>query len=493
MKSYLKLKEVFKQRSQLIYTQHIMRWDEAVMMPEGASDTRAEAMAMLDCLTQKIVVNNKNKKLIAAAIAEAGLSAWDQANLIWMEHKYTIAACIPAKLTEKLALASMNAEQRWRKLREQNDWRSFLPHFKKLFKLVRESAERRGDVLQMSPYDALLNEYAPGFDQQRIDAIFADLRQVMPGLVQQAMSKQQSESVTIPAGPFATNSQKELGLSVMRDLQFDFKQGRLDQSHHPFCSGGPTDVRMTTRYQTDEFHSSLLGICHETGHALYEQGLPREWINQPVGVVENMAMHESQSLLIEMELCRSPAFYHYLVPAIKKQFGEQEAFTADNLYQLATRVKPNLIRVDADEMTYPLHVILRYELEKELFNDVIALEDLPARWDELMQSYLGLSTRGNDKDGVMQDVHWPSGAFGYFPAYTLGRLIAAQFFAAFLRAQPQFFAEAKQGHFRGLIQWLNENIHAEASALPTEELLRKVTGESLNPAYFLDHIKRRYL
>ncbi len=493
MKSYLKLKELFKQLSQLHYTQRIMQWDEAVMMPEGAAETRAQAMATLSGLTQKMLVNKKNQTLIAAAKQEQGLSAWDSANLAWMEHKYTVAACIPVKLTEKLTTASMNCEQAWRKMRAQNNWKQFLPHFNKVFKLVKETTKRRADVLQLSPYDALLDQYAPGFNQKKIDAIFADLKQTMPALVQQAKNKQSKEQVALPAGPFAMELQKELGLTVMHALQFDFNQGRLDVSHHPFCSGGPTDVRMTTRYQKDDFHSALLGICHETGHALYEQGLPREWIDQPVGVVDSMAMHESQSLLIEMQLCRSPEFYHYLLPEVKNKFGEQEAFTADNLYQLAIRVKPNLIRVEADEVTYPLHIILRYELEKALFNDEITLKDLPTRWDELMRSYLGLSTKGNDKDGVMQDVHWPSGAFGYFPAYTLGRLMAAQFFATFLRQNPQFFAEAAKGNFSGLVNWLHKNIHSQASVLPTEDLLKKVTGESLNSKYFLDHIKQRYL
>ena len=279
----------------------------------------------------------------------------------------------------------------------------------------------------------------------------------------------------------------------MKSLQFDFNHGRLDSSHHPFCNGIPQDIRITTRYSEEEFITSLLGICHETGHALYEQGLPQKWVSQPVGAIHSMAMHESQSLLIEMQVCRSPAYFQFLLPLIQQEFGKNETLTADNLFKLITRVTPSLIRVDADEVTYPLHVIMRYELEKGLFKGELALRDLPQHWDELMRKYLGLSTQGNDKDGVMQDVHWPSGAFGYFPAYTLGRLIAAQFFEAFSRSHPHFDKEVQQGNFQALIVWLRKHIHESASLLDTAALLKQVTGKNLESQHFINHIKQRYL
>lgn len=490
--SYQQLKSVFSQLSHFHYAERILHWDEAVMMPEGAGTARANALATLNCTAQKVLVNAKNKKLIASA-KQQELPFWDAANFKWMEKKYIYAACIPSRLTKKLTQETLLCQQIWRKLRVQNKWREFLPTFKRMFKLVKEVAKRRGDALQLNPYDALLDEYAPGFDQNNIDEIFITLKKTIPQLLDQITKKQESDHVEMPRGPFLIEQQKQLGLAVMKAMQFDFKHGRLDTSHHPFCDGAPMDVRITTRYNEHEFLSSLMGICHETGHGLYEQGLPREWVDQPVGRIDSMAMHESQSLLMERQVCGSLSFYHYLLPHIEAHLGCQTAFTAENLYKIASHVQAGLIRVDADEVTYPLHIVLRYEIEKKLFNGELGVEDLPAYWNECMQTYLGISTQGNDKDGVMQDVHWPLGAFGYFPAYTLGRLIAAQLFATFMKTHPDFYTELKQGNFTSLHHWLHTNVYSHAASLSTNDLLIKVTGKTLDSNYFIQHIQKKYL
>lgn len=492
MSSYQKLKTIFRQYAQLRDLQSVLRWDEAVMMPEGAGTLRAEGLTTLNTLSEKILVNRKNAKLLEAA-KEENLSSWDKANLKWMQKKYQLAACLPIKLTEKITTESMACEQAWRSLRAENNWKAFLPHFKKLFKLVKEVSKRRGEALALSPYDALLDENAPGFNEASIDHIFKGLKQEIPHLIQEISKKQASEKVILPKGPFPIDKQKELGSSVMKLMGFNFRHGRLDESHHPFCGGHPNDVRITTRYKESEFFSSLSGICHETGHGLYEQGLPSEWVDQPVGGVNSMAMHESQSLLMESLVCCSQEFFQFLLPEMKRHFGHQEALTANNLYNLATRVEPIHIRVDSDEVTYQMHIILRYEIEKELMKGDLDLKDLPERWNQLMSEYLNISTKNNYKDGVMQDVHWSFGAFGYFPAYTLGRLIGAQIFASFLAKHPQFFQGLAQGHFQPIKQWLSENIYSKASSLSTNDLLVQVTGKSLDSSFFLNHIKKRYL
>lgn len=494
MEAYKQLKRIFKKLAHLQYAQKIMMWDEAVVMPEGAGAYRANTVATLDGLIQKTLTKKKIKAwLEKAKIENSHLSVWDQANLKWMEKKYLSAACVPPQLTERLTKARIICEQAWRKLRAQNKWQEFLPYLENTFQLVKEAATRQAEVLQLTPYEALLDEYAPGFTQATIDRLFSELKQALPTLITQIRNKQSTEALKLPQGPFAKEKQKALGLQVMQSLQFDFNRGRLDSSHHPFCNGIPQDVRITTRYSEDEFITSLLGICHETGHALYEQGLPEKWTSQPVGMVHSMAMHESQSLLLEMQVCRSPAYFQFLLPLIQQEFGKQEAFTADNLFKLVTRVKPSLIRVDADEVTYPLHIVMRYEIEKGLFNGELALRDLPQHWDEFMQKYLGISTHGNDKDGVMQDVHWPSGAFGYFPAYTLGRLMAAQFFTAFSHEHSEVNREIQQGNFQTLIAWLRKHIYESASLLGASALLVKVTGKDLEIGDFIQHIKQRYL
>src|SRR5690606_576057 len=264
-------------------------------------------------------------------------------------------------------------------------------------------------------------------------------------------------------GPFPIAAQKALCERVMKLLQFDFDRGRLDVSAHPFSGGVPEDVRLTTRYSEDDFEKSLMGTIHETGHGRYEQGRPLAWLGQPVSEARSMAVHESQSLSFEMQLGRSRAFMELLAPLLVEYFGAQPAFEPDNLFKLYTRVTPGFIRVDADEVTYPAHVILRYEIERPLIEGEIEAEDIPALWDAKMEQLLGLDTRGNYKDGPMQDIHWTDGAYGYFPCYTLGAMYAAQWFATLRRTQPTLDADIARGHLDGVFSWLRANIWEPAS------------------------------
>jgi carboxypeptidase Taq len=279
----------------------------------------------------------------------------------------------------------------------------------------------------------------------------------------------------------------------MKRLGFDFEAGRLDVSTHPFCGGVPEDVRMTTRFREDEFLGSLMGTIHETGHGRYEQNLPREWLGQPVAHARSMAIHESQSLSFEMQLGCHPGFVARLAPLVAQAFGDQPAFEPVNLARLMTRVKPGFIRVDADEVTYPAHVILRYEIERPLIEGEIEAEDVPALWDAKMMELLGVDTRGNFKDGPMQDVHWPEALFGYFPCYSLGAMYAAQWFAAMRRATPDLDARIAAGDLDVVFGWLRESIWTQASLWTTDELARRATGETLNPAHFRAHLEARYL
>ncbi|MCC7285664.1 MAG: carboxypeptidase M32, partial [Burkholderiaceae bacterium] len=274
---------------------------------------------------------------------------------------------------------------------------------------------------------------------------------------------------------------------------FDFDAGRLDVSAHPFCGGVPEDVRMTTRFRDDEFLGSLMGTIHETGHGRYEQNLPREWLGQPLSEARSMAIHESQSLSFEMQLGCHPGFVAQLAPLLQQAFGAQPALEAANLQRLLTRVKPGLIRVDADEVTYPAHILLRYEIERPLIEGEIEVEDIPALWDAKMAELLQLDTRGNFADGPMQDVHWPSGLFGYFPCYTLGAMYAAQWFAAMRRATPELDARIAGGDFAPVFDWLREHIWRSGSRWSTDELATRASGEALNPAHFKAHLEARYL
>jgi len=339
----------------------------------------------------------------------------------------------------------------------------------------------------------MLDRYEPGMRCAQLDRVFGDVRQWLPGLIRQVIAKQAREPVIAAVGPFPQAAQRRLCEQVIGLLGFDFEAGRLDVSTHPFCGGVPEDVRITTRFRDDDFLTSLMGTIHETGHGRYEQNLPRASLGQPVAEARSMALHESQSLSFEMQLGGHPGFVRRLAPLVAQAFGDQPAFAPANLHRLITRVKPGYIRVDADEVTYPAHIILRYEIERPLIEGEIEAEDIPALWDARMMELLGVDTRGNYKDGPLQDVHWSAALFGYFPCYSLGAMYAAQWFAAMRRDMPELDQRIDQGDLTGVFGWLQDKIWNPASRWTTDELALRASGEPLNPAHFKAHLEARYL
>jgi len=470
----------------------IVGWDRNAMMPPQGNAARAAAEAELYALIHRTRTDPKLADLLKAAEQEP-LDDLARANLREIRRDWRDANALPESLVEAKTLAGAKCEHAWRSQRPANDWKGFLENFREVVKLAREEAQLLADDTGLTRYDALMDRFEPGVRAADIDRIFGDVKQWLPDLITRAQAKQGAEKVITPQGPFPVAAQRALNQDVMTLLGFDFTAGRLDESTHPFSGGVPEDVRLTTRYSDDDFARSLLGTIHETGHARYEQNLPRDWLGQPVGTARSYGVHESQSLSFEMQLARSRAFVGLLAPLLKKHFGDQPAFDPDNLYRLWTRVKPGLIRVDADEVTYPAHVILRYEIERALVEGDIEPDDIPALWDEKMQTLLGLDTRGNYKDGCLQDVHWTEGAFGYFPSYTLGAMYAAQWFAAMRRATPDLDACIAEGDLKPVFAWMGANIWSQASLLETPELVLRASGEALNPALFRKHLESRYL
>jgi carboxypeptidase Taq len=279
----------------------------------------------------------------------------------------------------------------------------------------------------------------------------------------------------------------------MRAAGFDFARGRLDVSHHPFCGGSTGDVRITTRYDEADFAPALMGVLHETGHALYEQGRPEAWARQPVGAARGMTLHESQSLIVEMQASRSPEFIAWLAPLVREAFGGRgPAWEAQNVQRLYARVEPGFIRVDADEVTYPAHVLLRYRLETAMIAGDLAVRDLPGAFNDGMRELLGLDVP-DDRRGCLQDIHWPGGSWGYFPTYTLGAMAAAQLFDAARRAVPEIPEALGRGDFGPLRGWLRENVHARASSAGTDEIMRAATGRPLEAEVFRRHLRARYV
>ncbi|MHB2094157.1 carboxypeptidase M32 [Pantoea dispersa] len=490
--AYQELSRTFQRLARFGHLGAIAGVDMQTTMPPGGSQARGEAMAELSVFMHELLTDKRLGGLFDAAGQES-LNDVEQANLGEMQRAWRQATLLPASLVEAKSLAGSRCEHAWRSQRPANDWQGFSANLKEVVKLSREEAQLRADALGVSRYDALLDVFEPGMTSAQLDSTFGDLKSWLPDLLQKAVARQQATPIAQPVGPFAIESQKQLGLSVMATLGFDFNHGRLDVSAHPFCGGVPEDVRITTRYNENDFLSALMGVIHETGHARYEQNLPQQWRGQPVALARSTAMHESQSLFMEMQLGRSHAFLQHIHPQVVALMGDQPALERNNFIRLTQRVKPGFIRVDADELSYPAHVILRYEIERALIEGDIEVEDIPALWDEKMQQSLGIDTRGNYRDGCMQDIHWTDGAFGYFPTYTLGAMYAAQLFQAVKRAIPQVDELIQQGELQPVFDWLQQNIWQHGSRFPTQQLLINATGEALNPHYFRQHLEQRYL
>jgi len=492
MKAYNELLEINEKIHNLNHLSAIAYWDQEAMMPSGSNDARSKALAQLGVLIHEESTSAKIADLLELANDEE-LNSKEKASLFELKRSYDLQTILPSKLVKAKSLAGSKCGHAWREQRKNNDWKGFLPNLEEVIKLTREEANIRASHTGLTPYDSLLDLYEPGMNSETLDSIFSDLKSWLPKLISDVVEKQKKQTFMKPVGPFEIEKQKELGLKVMNHLGFDFTRGRIDISSHPFCGGVPEDVRITTRYDENDFIQSLMGTVHETGHARYEQNLPLSYISLPVGNARSMGIHESQSLFFEMQMGRGRPFLESIHSYILESFGNTESFSIDNLCKIYNHVKPDYIRVDADEVTYPAHVMLRYEIEKALINGEIEAKDIPEVWDEKMQSYLGINTKGNYKDGVMQDVHWTEGLIGYFPSYTLGAMYAAQQFNTVKQKFPDVNESIAKGDFSQVFTWLKENIWQEASFHPTNDLIKNATGESLNPKYFKEHLINRYL
>ena len=491
--SFARLDDLCRKLEALEHALSILGADEATHMAVGGGEKRAEAMAMLAGMHHARATAPEIADWIEAAGNEA-LNEDQALALGEFRRHHANLTCLPVEFVERQTAARMRSEQLWRDLRAKNDWEGFLPALENVVSLVREEAAMRAEKLGLDPYDALMEQYDPGNRTADISPVFEDLKSFLKDFVPEALETQERRLAARPgrslSGVYAVEKQRELGLAIMAAVGFDFSHGSLAVSHHPFCGGVPSDVRITTRYRSTDFLSALMGVLHETGHALYEQNLPKDWSHWPLGKARGMAVHESQSLFNEKQIGRNPAFWRWALPVVEKHLGED--WSIEDILPHVHHVARGLIRVDADEVTYPLHVILRYEMEQELVSGRLAVADIPEAWDARMRDTLGLSTIDNPADGPMQDVHWPGGAFGYFPSYTLGAMMAAQQWAALTREIPDADEAMARGQFAGINDWRRERIWAQGSRFSTPALIERATGEKLEAGYFTAHLKARY-
>jgi carboxypeptidase Taq len=485
-KAYNRLKEIFKKIKNIEQTLSILYWDSAVIMPSGGIEARSEQLAVLNGMIHEMISSSQVVDLLND-VDTNNLDDWDKANYYLMQRTYKYKNAISADLTEALVKATSKSEMIWRKAKNENNFKLLAPYLKEVLSLTREAASIRSEVLKISVYDSLVQNYQPGLLSKDIDPIFDELRDFLPNFINKVLDKQNNSNInfTLPI-----NIQKEIGTECMKLLGFNFDKGRLDTSEHPFCGGIPQDTRITARYKEDDFISGIMAIIHETGHALYEQNLPEPWLNQPVGSALGMAVHESQSLIYENQIARRPEFLFFLSNLLKKKFNT--SFDNDQLYQSINKVSPSFIRVDADEVTYPVHIILRYDLEKNLINGGLEIIDLPEAWDDGMERLLGIRPK-TDTQGCLQDIHWPMGGFGYFPSYLIGAIIAAQLYNAMEQEITESKGLIRFGNFQVANNWLKQNIHQYGSRYSLQDLLLKATGNKLSLDKYKNYLKEKFL
>lgn len=466
----------------------ILGWDMEVMMPPDAADERGRMMGALSVLSHEKNTDPRIGDWIAEARRETN-EPLELRNLDLIEENYKLARVLPERLVRELSEVSTACVTTWHAAKPANDWQAVKPQLEKMFAVTREQAVIYGEVLGKTPYDALLGLYARNNSVTLIDGLFNELEAVIPSLVDQIVAQQTPR----PDVNLSVETQEKTARKLIEAFGFSTARGRLDVSSHPFSGGTKYDSRITTRFSKDLPFGAIMGVIHETGHALYTQNTPGDWDDMPVGADSDLSLHESQSLLLERQVALSPAFISYMHDVIRGiDAAAVKNTTAQDMIGYLHHVERDLIRVESNEVTYPLHVILRYRLEKALFAGNITVADLPEAWNTGFKELMGIDVPDN-RHGVLQDTHWYGGAFGYFPTYTQGAVYAAQIFAALRRALPDVDADIARGHFTPMMQWLHANIHNQGQFYDIPDLIAKATGEPPTARYFVEHLKARYL
>ncbi len=486
--AYRELETVFAQYYYLKRIDSVLQWDTAVVMPAGSTDARAMQLAALQRSMQAVLADQRVPRLLDDAVAASQrLSPWEQANLREMRTLYDRTVALPDALRSALAQACVRCESAWREARQGRDFNAFAPRFSAVLELVREKAACLADIGGCEPYEALLREYDSERTLQQCQTLFDALQDALPPLLLRAQDRARQVHPVRPVPALSLSRQKKLCRMVLRDLGFDFQTGRLDQSLHPFTEGGFEDIRITTAYDRRNACKGLLGAIHEFGHAAYDAGLPARWHSQPVGRDRGMSMHEGMALFYEMALARSPGFIDYLETLFSSQ-GWPFDRAAYRHYLLG--VKPGCIRIDADELSYPAHIVLRYRMERALLDGTLDVADIPECWNSHMRDLLDLQPT-TLAEGCLQDIHWSMGFLGYFPSYAFGAVYAANLYAGL--AQEDMVAGRSQpraADFAGLNAWLRRHI-AEHGAFHPESALRKTLGLHDVPRY-LGYLEARY-
>jgi carboxypeptidase Taq len=490
---YQQLCDHARETAKLASIMDLLEWDERTKMPPAGGEYRAEQIAYLAGEVHKRQTAPQLGEWLAQ-LADGSLAgdAHSETGAIIRElrRQYDKKTRLPQKLVEELSRTAVLGQQLWVEARKADSFAMFQPLLEKTLDLKRQEAAALG--YEDTPYDALLDDYEPGAKTAEIRVTLAALRDALTPLVEQIVASLRRPDSSILKREFPIAAQEAFGKEAAAAIGFDFTAGRLDVTDHPFCGGaGPRDIRITTRYNTHDFGDAFFSILHETGHGLYEQGLPAERFGLPTGEAVSLGIHESQSRMWENQVGRSRAFWELFLPKAVQTFPALKGVPLDAFYAAINEVQPSLIRVDADEVTYNLHILIRFELELAMIEDQLKAADLPAAWREKYERYLGI-TPPNDADGALQDVHWSAGLFGYFPTYSLGNLYAGQFFAKANADLGELDAAFRRGEFRPLLDWLREHIHRHGQRWSASELAVKITGKPLSHTAWFEQMRTKY-
>jgi len=475
--------------SNVSHAEELLSWDQQVMMPEGGTPARSRQLSALSAVEHDLLTADE----LGALLDELEASSLDddqRAVVREVRREQERAVRVPTDLVERISAASSEALTAWREAKEADDFAAFAPHLEELVELKRQYAEHVDP--DRDPYEVLFEEYEPCLPLDHAEDVLIDLRDAVVPLVDEIRASDADLATDTFAGTFAAEAQEELMREALDLLGYPWERGRLDEAPHPFSTGTAYDARITTRYDESEPIGALLSTIHEFGHATYTLGLPDEAYGTPLGEARDLSIHESQSRLWENHVGRSTAFWELFLPRVVEAFPDVGDVSVRDAYEAVNAVDPsNLIRVEADELTYHLHIVLRFEIERDLIRGDLAVEDVPAVWNEKMASYLGVRPE-TDAEGCLQDVHWSHGAFGYFPTYSLGSVVAAQLFDAAERDLGGLDGRIREGEFDPLHEWLTEGIHRHGKRFETNELVRRATGADVSADAFVDYATAKY-
>lgn len=474
----------------------ILQWDLETKMPPRGIRQRAEELALLDVLAHQTIADPTVGKVLDRLTNERALASMDEVqrrNVHLMKKAYDEEAALPEALVEEIAKQSAITVDQWKKAKAARDFSLYREDLDKMFQLRMESAAILRDAKGAgSDYDALLDIFEPGMPADRISAVFSEMRNGLMTIIDRAASSGARPNLSILSRPVPVEMQRDISRAAMAFIGYQTEgadaAGRLDETEHPFTLGFYDDVRITTHYHEDRFMSSLFSVLHEGGHALYEQALPREWIYQPVGNACSYGIHESQSRFVENMIGRSPEFLSHMLPRLRSMSGSALDDVSERDFILAVNaVVPSKIRIEADEVTYGMHIIIRFELERDIMAGRLSTDELPQAWNEKYREYLGMEV-GHDSEGVMQDTHWAGGSLGYFPSYALGNLYGGMFLRKMEHDVPEWRDAVSRGEYAPVRSWLADNVHSKGNLYDPADLVKTVTGRSLEVEPFISYL-----